>query len=247
MDCFDCSDESVDLCVWSTTTVSTSTAQHHAQTYTALVLLWKATIKPCNWHERECKRKKAKEKQWKQSICCGARAATILSHVSGRTVKERKASNSLKSALSAGAQRERKHELVKTTWDPPTLDGAGFCTLSAAPTCRFHISAAPTLERGHAINIKAGVWRDFRLAQGHWSSLTSCKFDKTFLRNAWARSKPRIGYLQRQGCLAAHELEEFTHGFGIWLEVGSVQVTVTWTLLERSQSWHQVRQIAKDL
>lgn len=197
---------------------STARAQHHAQTYTALVLLWKATIKPCNWRERECKRKKkATEKQRKQSICCGARAPTILSHVSGRTVKERKASDSLKPALSAGAQRERKHELVRTTWHPPTLDGAGFCTLSAAATCRFHISAAPTLERGHGINIKAGVWRDFRLAQGHWSSLTSCKFDKTFLRNAWARSKPRIGYLQRHGCLAAHELEEFTRGFGIWL------------------------------
>lgn len=165
--------------------------------------------------------------------------------MSGSAVRERKARDSLKSALSAGAQRERKHELVKTTWHSPTLDGAGFYTLSAAPTCRFYISAAPTLERGHAINIKAGVWRDFRRAQGHRSSLTSCKFDKTFLRNAWARSKPRIGYLQRRGCLAVHELEESTHGIAIWLKVISVQMTVTWTLLKRSQSLHEVEKMQR--
>lgn len=181
------------------------------------------------------KGKRQKKNNGKQSICCGARAPTI---------KERKASDSLKSALSAGAQQERKHELVKTTWHPPTLDGAGFYTLPAAPTWRFHISVAPTLERGRAINIKAGVWRDFRLAQGHRSGLTSCKFDKTFLRNAGAWLEPRIGYLRR-GCLAAHKLEEFTYGFSIWLEFSSVQVTVTRTLLKRTQSLQEIGQIVE--
>lgn len=119
-----------------------------------------------------------------------------------------------------------------------------FYTLSTAPTCRFHIPAAPTLERGRAVNIKAAVWRDIRLAQGHRSSLTSWKFDKTFLRNARARSKPGIGYLQRRGCLATHKLEEFTHEFGAWLGVGRVQVTVAcWTPLTCLQSLLQVGQI----
>lgn len=55
-----------------------------------------------------------------------------------------------------------------------------------------------------------------------------------------------IGYLQRRGCLARHELEGFTLEFGVWLKVGSVQVTVTcWTPLRCLQLLHQVGQIEK--
>lgn len=112
-----------------------STAQHsttHGPTQ-HLRRFWKATMKPCNWQsEWKKKRKKKGERKTttqkrKQSIWCGARVPTILSHVSGRTVKG-KEEPVIHSRLLCPPERgeNETHELVKTTWHSPTLDGVGF-------------------------------------------------------------------------------------------------------------------------